>query len=103
MRWRQLAGNWVKGMPGSFIDILPPEAQQILGGIAVLVIAAGLVVWAAGLKIARFSVAMLLGLAGMALSMWLLPKMVGVTVITGGLVGFVVGALAGAIGFRLLQ
>ncbi|HUO10924.1 MAG TPA: hypothetical protein VM008_21660 [Phycisphaerae bacterium] len=90
-------------MTGSFIDILPPEAQQVLGGISVLVIASGIVVWAAGVKIARFTVAVMLGLGAAALGAWLMPMVAGVTVVTGGLVGFVIGALAGAIGFRLLQ
>ncbi|MGN6367798.1 MAG: hypothetical protein ACTHN5_06015 [Phycisphaerae bacterium] len=90
-------------MSGSFIDILPPEAQQVLGGVAILVIASGIVVWAAGVKIARFSVAMLLGIGVAALGAWLLPKFTGITIATGGIVGFVIGALAGALAFRLLQ
>ncbi len=90
-------------MTGSFIDILPPEAQQVLGGISVLVIASGIVVWAAGVKIARFSVAILLGLAVAALGAWLMPRFVDVTIITGGILGFVIGALTGAMAFRLLQ
>ena len=90
-------------MTGSFIDILPPEAQHVLGGISVLVMSAGFVVWGAGVKIARFSVAILLGLGAAALGAWLLPRFAGVTLATGGIVGFVIGALAGAVGFRLLQ
>jgi hypothetical protein len=90
-------------MTGSFLDILPPEAQQVLGGISVLVIASGVVVWAAGVKIARFSVAMLLGVAIAVLGAWLLPKFMGITIATGGILGFVIGAMAGALGFRVLQ
>ena len=90
-------------MTGSFIDILPPEAQQVLGGISILVIASGIVVWAAGVKIARFSVAILLGVAVAALGAWLLPKFTGMTIVTGGILGFVIGAMAGALAFRLLQ
>jgi hypothetical protein len=90
-------------MPGSFIDILPPEAQSLLGGIALIVALVGLIVWAAGVKIARFSVAVLLGAAAAAIGTWLLPKFLGVAPITGALVGFAGGAITGAIGFRLLQ
>ncbi len=90
-------------MTGSFLDILPPEAQQVLGGISVLVIASGIVVWAAGVKIARFSVAMLLGIAIAGLGAWLLPKFMGITIATGGILGFVIGAMTGAMAFRLLQ
>jgi hypothetical protein len=90
-------------MPGSFIDMLPPEAQSLLGGIALLVALVGLIVWAAGVKIARFSVAILLGVAVGAVGSWLLPKFIGVAPITGALVGFALGAVSGAVGFRLLQ
>ena len=90
-------------MPGSFIDMLPPEAQSLLGGIALLVTLIGLIVWATGVKIARFSVAILLGAAVAAIGSWLLPRFIGVAPITGALVGFAVGALSGAVGFRLLQ
>ncbi len=83
--------------------MLPPEAQSLLGGIAFLVAIVGLIVWAAGVKIARFSVAILLGAAGGTACAWLLPLVFGIAAVTGGLVGFVAGALAGAVGFRILQ
>ena len=79
------------------------KRSRCSAGFAVLVIASGIVVWAAGVKIARFSVAILLGLAVAALGAWLLPRFVDITMVTGGILGFVIGALTGAMAFRLLQ
>jgi hypothetical protein len=90
-------------MTASLLDILPPEAQAILGLAAIVLTALGLLVWAAGIKVARGLVAALLGLAVAALAAWTLPSLLGLAVTSAALVGFVIGALAGALCFRLLQ
>jgi len=90
-------------MGGSLIDMLPPEAQSVLGGAALLVGVVGVIVWASGVRVARLCVAVLVGLVLAGLGAWMLPGMLGVAMATGALVGFAVGALVGAIGFRLLQ
>src|ERR1051325_10556819 len=87
----------------SLLDILPAEAQHFLGLFGMCAIAAGLVMWAAGLKTARFSVAVFLGIVGAFLGAWQLARDIHVTPITGALLGFVIGSLVGAIAFRLLQ
>jgi hypothetical protein len=90
-------------MTGSLLDILPPEAQAILGLAALVLTALGLLVWAAGIKVARGLVAALVGLAVAGLAAWSLPHLFDIAAASAALVGFAIGALAGAVGFRLLQ
>jgi hypothetical protein len=87
----------------SLLDILPPEAQAILGIAALVLTALGILVWAAGIKVARGLVAALVGLVVAALAAWTLPNLLDIAVVSAGLVGFAIGALAGAVCFRLLQ
>jgi hypothetical protein len=83
--------------------MLPPEAQSLLGVASLVLIAIGLIVWAAGVKVAPVLVALATGLVGAALAAWLLPAVVGIAVVTAGLIGFVIGAMLGAFSFRVLQ
>ena len=90
-------------MTGSFLDILPPEAHDLLGVFGLISLLAGLLIWATGVKIARFTVTMLLGASLSALGTTFLPRLINVSPLTGAILGFVAGALLGALAFRILQ
>src|SRR5690242_14691565 len=87
----------------SLLDMFSPEAQQTMAILAVIASVAGLLLWSLGLKIARFSVAIFLGLLIAFLGATQLPRDVSISPITASLIGFAAGALLGAIAFKLLQ
>ena len=63
----------------------------------------GLVFWTAGIRIARFGVAVCLGLLGAAVVALVGPRWVDVVPMTAGLVGFAGGVIVGILAFRWLQ
>jgi hypothetical protein len=90
-------------MTGSMTDLFPPEMQTVFAAAAALSAVTGLFYWAAGIKIARISAALLMGVTGAGVAAWGLPGPTGISAITAAIVGFVAGVLAGAVTFRLLQ
>jgi hypothetical protein len=90
-------------MPGSIIELLSPEAQSFYGAAAAGIGVVGLFVWGAGIKLARPAVAVLVGVGAAALAIWGLPGPTGLAPVTAGIIGFVVGVLAGAVSFRGVQ
>lgn len=90
-------------MPGSIIELLSPEAQSFYGAAAAGIGVVGLFVWGAGIKLARPAVAILMGVGAAALAIWGLPGPTGLAPVTAGIVGFVIGVLAGAVSFRGVQ
>ncbi|MCL2647997.1 MAG: hypothetical protein FWD61_13465, partial [Phycisphaerales bacterium] len=87
----------------SLLDILPPEAQHLLGAISLATSLVGLILWTSGIKIARFSVALLLGLLGAAVGFSLIPQYLSLTPISVALIGFAAGVFGGVLAFKMLQ
>ena len=90
-------------MSGSIVDLFPPEMQNVYAAAAGAILVMGLFFWGAGIRIARSSLATLTGLGVAAAAAWGLPGPTGVSVLTAAIIGFVVGLLAGAVAFRMLQ
>lgn len=90
-------------MTGSLTDILPPELQTVsvlLSGVMALL---GLVLWSAGVRVARIMLASFLGAVMACVAIWILPSAAGLAVATSGILGLVAGVLIGAIAFRAVQ
>ena len=91
-------------MPSQWLSIFTPDMLAPLGYAAWAALAFGLVLWFFGVAIARIGVAAALGTLAAALAV-LLASYFQLTVspaIVGG-VGFIAGAIVGAMGFRLMQ
>lgn len=83
--------------------MLPPEMQiapVIVAGVSALL---GLILWSAGIKVARTLMALFLGTALAGVGIWLLPQALGLNVISSGIIGLAIGVLIGAMAFRILQ
>jgi hypothetical protein len=87
----------------SLLDIFSPEDQRLLAILAILSTLSGFALWLAGIKIARFTVAIFLGLLLAAIASYQLPRDLGLSAVTSAILGFVIGSLIGAISFRILQ
>lgn len=88
----------------SWMDHLAPEALRLLGLTAWGTLALGIILWALGLLIARGAVAAILGSLGALAGGWLVNVTgAALSPLTGALIGFVLGSVAGAVGFRFVQ
>ena len=91
-------------MSGWLIDILPPEAQTYIGIIAIAALLLGLILWAAGVKVARAAVAILTGALAAALAAWWLPRFLDPAAAEFRRSSALPpGSLLGAIAFRVVQ
>ncbi len=90
-------------MTGALTDILPPELQTVSVLLAGIVALLGLVLWSAGIKVARMMAAMLMGGIVACVGIWILPSAAGLAVATSGILGLAVGVMAGAVAFRFVQ
>jgi hypothetical protein len=91
-------------MPATWLYNFTPQMLAPLGYAAWGVLLAGLVLWLFGVAIARIAVAAFLGTLVSGLAVLLATHFqISVTPATAGIVGFVTGAVAGALGFRVLQ
>ena len=86
------------------LDLLPPEVLSHLGFVAWGFLFLGLMLWLFGVALARLSIAGLLGAVGAAVGTLVVPRMgLDISVLTGGILGFIVGALVGVLAFRFIQ
>ncbi len=87
----------------SFWNILPPElhnAPALLAGILALL---GLILWTAGVKVAKPLAAVFAGSVLAALGATLLPKFFAIDPLAAAIIGLATGLLLGALAFRLVQ
>jgi len=91
-------------MPSNWLYNFTPEMIAPIGYAAWGVLLAGLVLWLFGVAIARVAVAAALGTLASGLAILLATRFqLSVTPATAGIIGFAAGAIAGAMGFRVLQ
>jgi len=90
-------------MLSSFTDILPPELQTVSVALAGLLALIGVVLWSAGIRVARIILSAALGVILACVAIYILPSAAGLAIATSGILGLVFGVLIGAVGFRAIQ
>ena len=90
-------------MLSSITDILPPELQTVSVAFAGVLALMGLVLWSAGVRVARIMVSAAMGIVLACVAIYFLPSAAGLAVATSGILGLVVGVLSGAVAFRAIQ
>ena len=87
----------------AFLSHLPAGIQSLAAVIAGLSALVGLLLWGAGIKVARPLMSLFIGIACAGIASGLLPAVMGLEPISSGLIGLAVGVLVGAVAFRLIQ
>src|SRR4051812_40906493 len=85
------------------LNIMPPELHALPVLIAGFVALLGLVLWSAGIKVARPMAAAMLGAVLAAVAVWLLPTFTGLGQLPCAIIGLAAGLVIGALAFRALQ